>query len=148
MKKLLMWAVVAILTLTLIPVACGKKEKPAAQEEFETVNPDTMENQLVDYSNGNAESSQPVQPSGQSNNKPEVNKWDSFLDEYERTVVAWENKTKDGKLSVSDLAILAAQNIELGKKANDADFKKTATPEQLQRAADLTARMTKLTQKK
>jgi len=124
-QTLLLLLVVAALML----FSCAKKQEETPQVDV------TVENNEIQQT---TEQAQPA---------AEISKWDAFLDEFERTVIMWEKKTADYKLSVSDIAALTSQQIELVKKANDAEFKKTGTPGQLQRAADLTARISKLTAK-
>jgi hypothetical protein len=73
------------------------------------------------------------------------NKVDSFLNDYEKVIVKWEEKSNEGKLSSSDVNDMYADYEKLLAKGKEDEEKlKEATPEQQVRTAQLSARMTAL----
>jgi len=77
------------------------------------------------------------------------NTTDAFFDDYEKVVIKWEEKAKDGKLTFADLADINSETLKLAereKKIKDKSVNKLK-PEQQERLFKLMARLTEVTTK-
>ena len=77
------------------------------------------------------------------------NATDAFLDDYEKVVVKWEEKAKDGKLTFSDLADINSETLKLAERGEEFKDKSVneLKPEQQERLFKLMARFTEVTTK-
>ena len=75
------------------------------------------------------------------------NTTDTFLDDYEKVVVKWEEKAKDGKLTLADLTDLNSETLKLAER--EKEFKDKSVnelkPEQQERLFKLMARIKEVT---
>lgn len=78
-----------------------------------------------------------------------ANSVDSFLNDYEKVVVKWEEKANDGELSFNDLAKIQEETMKLSEREEKLKDLKAdeLTAEQQQKMYDLVARLTKVTTK-
>lgn len=75
------------------------------------------------------------------------NTTDAFLDDYEKVVLKWEEKAKDGKLTFANLAEINSETLKLAER--EKEFKDKSVnelkPEQQERLLKLMARFTEIT---
>lgn len=77
------------------------------------------------------------------------NATDAFLDDYEKIVVKWEEKSKDGKLTFADLTDINSETLKLAEREKEFKDKSVnaLNPEQQERLFKLVARFTVVTTK-
>jgi hypothetical protein len=75
------------------------------------------------------------------------NSVDTFLNNYEKVVVKWEQKSKDGKLTMTDLADINVEVLSFAEQEKELKDKslKEMTPEQQTRLLKLVTRLTVVT---
>lgn len=78
-----------------------------------------------------------------------ANSVDSFLNDYEKVVVKWEEKANDGELTFNDLAEIQKETMKLAEREEKLKDLKAdeLTAEQQQKMYDLVARLTAVTTK-
>lgn len=77
------------------------------------------------------------------------NSVDSFLNDYEKVVVKWEEKANDGELTFNDLAEIQKETMKLAEREEKLKDLKAdeLTAEQQQKMYDLVTRLTAVTTK-
>lgn len=77
------------------------------------------------------------------------NSVDSFLKDYEKVVVKWEEKANDSELTFNDLAEIQKETLKLAEREEKLKDLKAdeLTAEQQQKMYDLVARLTAVTTK-
>lgn len=77
------------------------------------------------------------------------NSVDSFLNDYEKVVLKWEEKANDGELTFNDLAEIQKETMKLAEREEKLKDLKAdeLTAEQQQKMYELVARLTAVTTK-